>query len=197
MRKVLLLLANGFEILEGAAFADVFGWADTYGSEKIQLVTASLHPEIRATFGFKVIPEVILTPAFNVLQFDALAIPGGFEIADYYTDAFSDRFIEIIREFQAMGKPIASVCVGALPIAKSGVLMNQPATTYHLMDGKRRQQLGALGARVVDAAIVQSGNIITSTSPATAIEVALRLLTMLTTPENAARIRELMGFSKT
>jgi 4-methyl-5(b-hydroxyethyl)-thiazole monophosphate biosynthesis len=196
MQKVLLLLANGFEVFEGAAFVDVFGWANTYGSEKITLITASLHPEIRATFGLKVIPDVVLTPEFDIGPFNALAIPGGFEEAGYYADAFSERFLEIIRQFQAKGKPIASICVGALPIAKSGVLANQPATTYHLMGGKRRQQLGAFGVQVVDAAIVQAGNIITSTSPATAIEVALKLLGILTSPENAARIRELMGFSK-
>jgi 4-methyl-5(b-hydroxyethyl)-thiazole monophosphate biosynthesis len=49
---------------------------------------------------------------------------------------------------------------------------------------------------VVDEAIVQADNIITSTSPATAIEVALKLLELLTSPETAAKVREFMGFPK-
>jgi 4-methyl-5(b-hydroxyethyl)-thiazole monophosphate biosynthesis len=43
---------------------------------------------------------------------------------------------------------------------------------------------------------VRDGNIITSTSSATAIEVALSLLAELTGKENADHIRHLMGFSK-
>ena len=62
------------------------------------------------------------------------------------------------------------------------------------MDGKRRKQLAELGANVVDAAIVADDNKITSTSPATAIEVALALVEKLTSRQNAERIRHLMGF---
>jgi 4-methyl-5(b-hydroxyethyl)-thiazole monophosphate biosynthesis len=94
----------------------------------------------------------------------------------------------------AQSKPIASICVGALTLAHSGILDGCPATTYHLGDGRRRQQLAELGARVVDQPIVQSNNVITSTSPATAIEVALLLLEVVTGNENAAEIRRLMGF---
>ncbi|MFH2132175.1 MAG: DJ-1 family protein, partial [bacterium] len=42
--------------------------------------------------------------------------------------------------------------------------------------------------------IVQDGNIITSTSPATALEVAFLLVEKVTTAENADKIRQMMGF---
>ncbi|MCA8990321.1 MAG: hypothetical protein KDA78_21930, partial [Planctomycetaceae bacterium] len=58
-----------------------------------------------------------------------------------------------------------------------------------------RKQLAEYGAIVVDAPIVIEENTITSTSPATAIEVALTLVEKLTTKENAQRIRQLMGFT--
>ena len=63
------------------------------------------------------------------------------------------------------------------------------------MNGKRRRQLAELGANVVDAAIVADDNKITSTSPATAIDVALALVENLTSRDNAERIRHLMGFA--
>jgi 4-methyl-5(b-hydroxyethyl)-thiazole monophosphate biosynthesis len=53
-----------------------------------------------------------------------------------------------------------------------------------------------MGAEVVDASLVRDGNVITSTGPSTAVEVALALVEMLTSPENAAQVRELMGFEK-
>ena len=74
-------------------------------------------------------------------------------------------------------------------------LPGRQGTTYHLMEGRRRKQLAEFGVRVIDAPLVREGNIITSTSPATAIEVALALLADLTSSENADRVRHLMGFS--
>lgn len=64
------------------------------------------------------------------------------------------------------------------------------------MEGRRRQQLSEFGALVVDGPIVQDGLFMTSTSPATAVDVALRLLAELTGVENAQTIRYLMGFGK-
>jgi protein deglycase len=193
MKRVLLLLAGGFEALEGAAFSDVLGWADTYGVERIEVVTAALHERLRCTFGVTVMPDVLVTDV-NVETFDALAIPGGFETSGFYQDAYAPAFLEIIQQFHVAGKPIATIGVGALPVARSGILKGKRATTYHLRDGLRRRQLAEMGAIVVDARLVRDENVITSTSPATAIDVALELLAELTSPENARKIRILMGF---
>jgi putative intracellular protease/amidase len=35
MKRVLILLSNGFEVYEAAAFIDVLGWASTFGSEPV------------------------------------------------------------------------------------------------------------------------------------------------------------------
>jgi 4-methyl-5(b-hydroxyethyl)-thiazole monophosphate biosynthesis len=128
--------------------------------------------------------------------FDALAVPGGFEEHGFYDEAYSDRVGELIRAFNAQDKAIASICVGALPLAHSGVLEGRRATTYHLGDGRRRRQLADFGVDVSDQPIVRDGNVVTSTSPATAIDVALLLLEALTDAENAHAIRLSMGFSE-
>ena len=60
------------------------------------------------------------------------------------------------------------------------------------MGGKRKAQLEAHGVLFVDQAVVEDGGMITSTGPGTAIEVALKLLENLTSPANAAHIRQLM-----
>jgi 4-methyl-5(b-hydroxyethyl)-thiazole monophosphate biosynthesis len=195
MKKVLLLLCKGTEIFEAAAFYDVLGWSGTDGSEPVQVVTVGLRTPVRCTFGLKVIPDVCL-PEIDIEQFDALAIPGGFESFGFYTDAYSVPVTRLIKRFGELNKPVASICVGALPVAQAGLLTGRPGTTYHLMEGRRREQLAEFGVQVIDAPLVRDGNIITSTSPATAIEVALSLLAELTGKENADHIRHLMGFSK-
>jgi 4-methyl-5(b-hydroxyethyl)-thiazole monophosphate biosynthesis len=194
MKRVLLLLADGFEAYEAAAFTDVLGFATAFGDEEIEVVTTGLHPELRCTFGFRVIPELRLEDVQDE-EFDAVAVPGGFERAGFYNDAYSDAFLDVFRRFSAAGKPIAAICTGALPVARSGVLRGRRATTYHLLDGKRRKELAEMGAQVVDEPVVRDGSIITSTSPATAADVAFELLKMLTSMDNVRTTRHSMGFS--
>lgn len=194
MKKILILLSNGFEVYEAAAFIDVMGWANVFGNEKIEIVTAGAHTKLKCTFGFQVIPDVQIKN-LNIDEFDALAVPGGFEKAGFYEDGFSEEFLNLIRCFDEKKKPIASICVGALLLGKSGILANRSATTYHLLEGKRRIQLAEMGANIKDKPIVQDGNIITSTSPATAMAVAFVLLETLTSKENGEKIKVMMGFA--
>lgn len=193
MKRVLLLLCKGVEIYEAAAFYDVLGWSGVYGSEKVEVVTAGLKRKVQGTFGITLLTDRLLAE-INVEEYDALAIPGGFESYGYYEEAYSETVAEIIRRFNEAGKIIASICVGALPLANSGILKGRKATTYHLREGLRRKQLAGFGVDVVDAPIVYDGNVITSTSPATAMEVAFALLSRITNTANAAQVRYRMGF---
>jgi 4-methyl-5(b-hydroxyethyl)-thiazole monophosphate biosynthesis len=195
MKQVLLLLCKGVEIYEAAAFYDVLGWSGAYGTEAVKVLTVGLQPEVRGTFGIKIIPDLLL-PAVKADEFDALAVPGGFETFGYYEEAYSEAVANLIRCFAELGKPIASICVGALPLANSGILKGRRATTYHLRDGVRRKQLVSFGVNVVDEPIVKDGSVITSTSPATAMEVAFELLAGITGNENSSHIREMMGFKQ-
>ncbi|EOH91679.1 DJ-1/PfpI family protein [Enterococcus pallens] len=194
MTKTLLLLANGFEAYEASVFTDVLGWNLYEGDGSTELVSVGLHSELTCTWGPKWIPDVLLDD-IQLESYDALAIPGGFEEADFYTDAFDERFLAVIRHFAAEEKPIASICVAALSLAKSGVLAGRKATTYAHPDSPRQDQLAALGAEVQrQQPFVQDGNIVTSSSPATALAVAFWLLEQLTTQENVQQVKKRMGF---
>lgn len=190
-KKVMLLLADGFEPLEAAGFTDVLGWANIDGSEPIQLISVGLKAKLTATFGFSVIPDLLIDEV-DLDDFDAIAIPGGFEGAGFYKEALGDKFGEIIRYFDAAEKPVASVCVASLAVAASGCLKGRKATVYHQVGGKRKAQLEESGAIFIDSPVVKDNNIITSTGPGTAIEVAFQLLEDLTCANNVAHIRRLM-----
>ncbi len=193
MKNVLLLLAQGFEEYEASVFTDVLGWSRDVGDTPVNVLTAGRRSQIKCTWNFIVAPEAQLSE-IQVDEYDALAVPGGFEEAGFYEDAYHEDFLKIIRQFDESKKIIASICVGALPLGKSGILKNKKATTYHLLDGKRRKQLESFGAHVQDQPIVVDDKIITSTSPATALEVAFTLLRMLTSPDNEKKVKTAMGF---
>ena len=89
---------------------------------------------------------------------------------------------------------IAAICVGALPVGKSGVLKGRKATTYHLRDAYRQKQLKEFGVEVVNEPIVVDQNIITSYCPETAPGVAFKLLERLTSTEQMEIVKKAMGF---
>ncbi|SDJ84795.1 4-methyl-5(b-hydroxyethyl)-thiazole monophosphate biosynthesis [Ferrimonas sediminum] len=193
MKKALLFLCQGLEEYEACVFTDALGWTTTYGLEPIELITTGFHSRIQCAWNFTIEPE----RAFNdidVDEFDALLIPGGMSRAGFYDDAFDERLLELIRAFDSRNKLIASVCVGALPIAQSGVLKGRTATTYQLSE-KRQNQMRELGVQVLQQPLVIDDNIITSTSPATAMEVAFTVVETLTSSDNLERIKRGMGFT--
>ncbi len=193
MKRVLLFLAQGFEEYEASVFTDVIGWSRVFGIEPVELLTTGLRSEIKCTWNLTVRPEMEFDKV-KTKDFDALAIPGGFENAGFYEDAYDERFLNLIREFDKENKIIASICVAAMPIGKSGILTNRKATTYDLLDGLRRKQLADFGANVQDEMIVVDKNIITSTGPSTGLDVAFKLLGMLTNAENVNIVRKYMRF---
>ncbi len=194
MKRVLLLLCKGFELYEAAAYHDVFGWSRAYGTEAVEVVTAGMHGEVQGTFGVRVLVDKLLEEV-DASEFDALAIPGGFETWGFQEEGYCGHVTELIRAFDRPNKPISSICAGALAVRANGVLEGRRATTYHLMGGARRTQLADFGVSVVDGALVRDGNVVTSTAPATAMDVAFDLLATLTGSRNAAEVRRLMGFS--
>lgn len=194
MKRVLLLLADGFETYEASVFIDVIGWNLVDGDGTTKLFTCALEKEIQSSFNQRFIVDY-LVDHINVNDFDALAIPGGFKEYDFYKDAYDERFLDIIRQFHQQGKIVASVCVAALSVAKSGILIGKKGTTYN-KSPLPQETLRAFGVTVVNAPIVMDDNIITSWNPSTAIDVALLLLELLTTKQTSIHIRDIMGFEK-
>lgn len=191
--KTLLFLAKGFETMEFSVFVDVMGWArNDYGYDT-QVITCGFKKQVISTFNIPVTVDILFED-INVDDYDALAIPGGFEEFGFYEEVYLEKFLNLIREFDSKGKIIAAICVAALPVGKSGVLKNRTATTYHLRDGYRQKQLKEFGVNVLNQPVVVDKNIITSYCPETAVHVAFQLLEMLTTKEKMEVVKSAMGY---
>jgi len=206
----MILALSGFELLEFSAFADVLGWAKLEGGLDIEYDTAGFSREVQSTFEVPVrVDRVLWRRGAGVCcpvdicegDYDALAIPGGFEEYGFYEDAYKDETTMLIRAFHKAGKPIATICVGALALGNAGVLEGRKATTYTPGDKQqlshRQSQLAEFGANVqTDERIVVDDNLITSCGPSTATGVAFKLLEMLTDEASAAKVKILMGFEE-
>ncbi len=170
--KILLFLLKGFETMEFSPFIDVMGWAQNDYGVDITVVTCGFQKRVISTFNVPVCVKKTIDEICSD-EYDALAILGRFEEYGFYEEAYDERFLALIREFNAKGKIIATICVAALPLGKSGILKNRKATTYHLGNGKRQNQLREFSVNVVNDPIVADGNVITSYCPETGPGVAL------------------------
>ena len=192
--KILLFCNKGFETMEFSPFVDILGWARNDYSLDVEVVTCGFTKTVRSTFGIPVTVDRTFEE-LDVDEYEALAIPGGFEEYGFYEEAYDERFLGLIREFDRRHKTIASICVGALPIGKSGVLQDRKTTTYHLKNGYRQKQLEEFGVQVMaDQRIVVADNIITSFCPETAADVGFALLARLVGEEKAGVVRRAMGY---
>ena len=190
--KLLVFLAKGFETIEFSAFIDVMGWAKTDFDCKIDVVTCGLNQKVISSFNVPVLVDKVMDEV-SADEYDALAIPGGFEEFGFYEEAYNEQLLELIRLFDSQKKWIATVCVGALPVGKSGVLNGRKAT-YHLRGAHKQKVLQGFGATIVNSPIVVDDNIITSYCPQTSYGVALLLLEKLTSHKEMVLVKDAMGF---
>ena len=192
MKKVLLLLAEGFETFEAAVFIDVIGWNLVDGDHSTKLYSCGFKKEVNSSFDQKFIVDYLIDD-IEIDDFDALALPGGFEEFGFYGEAYDERFLTLIRGFKKCDKIIASICVAALPLGKSGILDGKKGTTYNKKT-VRQAALKGFGVDVVNEPVVIDDNVITCWNPSTAIDVAFMLLELLTSKQNADQVKALMGF---
>jgi protein deglycase len=98
--KTLLFLARGFETMEFSVFVDVLGWArHDYGYD-VALDTCGFKKQVTSTFHVPILVDKLIHE-INIDEYDALAIPGGFEEFGFYEDAYDENFLELIRGFHA------------------------------------------------------------------------------------------------
>lgn len=191
--KVLLLLAKGFEYMETGVFIDIMGWARLDFGIDINVVTCGYQREVVSTFNVPIVVDKLIAE-IDVNDYDALAIPGGFEAFGFCEEAHDETVLALVRQFNAQHKIIASICVAALVLGKSGILKDKQATTYHLCDSPRIKELEQYCGNVVKEKMVVSNNVITSCGPSSAPDVAFKLLEMLTDQAQTAPVMHAMGF---
>ena len=191
-KRVLMLLAEGFELIETSCFTDVLAWASFQEHVDIKMTSASRSGEVKTAFGGFVVRPDLSISELDLSTYDGLAIPGGMEWAGFFDDALSDDFSEVIKHFTQHRKPVAAVCVASTSVANSSGLQGKHATIYHSSTGKHKENLEKLGAVFVDKPLVKDCNITTSTGPGTAVEVALSLLGDLTDAEVVTTTRDMM-----
>lgn len=199
MKKFLLFVSNGSEMLEISPFVDIFGWNKIVGDkkEKIEIVTISYGKFVNATWNLKIKTELDFeTDVIDVDDYRGIIIPGGFGQAGYFEDIKRENFQNLLREFHEKNKIIIGICTGAIALGEAGILKRKRATTYFLDNKRYFSQLEKFGAVPVLETIVRDKNIFTTANPESALVMGFILLGILTSKENMKKVAFNMGYSE-
>jgi transcriptional regulator GlxA family with amidase domain len=117
---------------------------------------------------------------------ELLVVPGGGWLSrspeGAWAQARRGAIPAAIAARHAAGSTIASVCTGALLVATAGLLRGREATT----NPGALDDLRTSGATVVEARVVDDGDIVTAGAPACGIDLALHLIERVAGPGAAA-----------
>lgn len=195
MKKILILISQGVEILEASPFIDIFGWNMVVGKKNTITTTTSIHDIIYCTWNLKIFPQLNLKKeSIDLEEYDALVIPGGFGKAGFFNDMKDSIFKNVIQHFNEKNKIIVGVCTGVIPLGEAGILKGRKATTYLLDNERYFSQLEKYGAIPISEEIVEDENLITCSGPKNALETAFLLLEKFSDKENCNIVKKNMCF---
>ena len=195
MKKILILISQGVEILEVSPFIDIFGWNMVVGKKNTTTTTVSIHDIIYCTWNLKIFPQLNLKKEnIDLEEYDALVIPGGFGKAGFFNDMKDSIFKNVIQHFNEKNKIIVGVCTGVIPLGEAGILKGRRATTYLLDNERYFSQLEKYRAIPIREEIVEDENLITCSGPKNALETAFLLLEKFSDKENCNIVKKNMCF---
>jgi len=151
MKKVIMILAPGFEELEAIGTADILRRAG------FQLVLAGLFD--RMVTGAHGVPVSADLKFDEVLEenFDTVVLPGGMPgAANLYN---TGTVIDFVKRIAAAGGVTAAICAAPIVLAKAGLLKDRRFTMYPGFD----KYLD--GAVYTDALAETDGNVVTGKGP--------------------------------
>ena len=178
-KKVLIILADGFEEIEAVTPIDVLRRAG------VEVTVAGVGTkDVTGAHGLTLHGDTLLDQYHGVP--DAVILPGGMPGAKNlagYTDVS-----DIIQRVHGAGKVVAAICAApALVLAPLGLLDGRRATCYPGFE----KNLSSKTKFVTDR-VVRDGNVITSRGPGTALEFALELVSQLVGPGEVKKLTEAM-----
>jgi transcriptional regulator GlxA family with amidase domain len=188
-----ILLFDGFDELDAMGPWEVLGGlAQLRDDVSARLVTLEGAREVRADHG-----AVISAHGAVSERPDVLIVPGGgwFDRTPEgaWAQAQRGQIPAAIAARHAAGTTVASVCTGALLLAHAGILDGRRATT----NPGALDDLRAHGAiEVIDARLVDDGDILTAGAPVCGIDLALRLLERYGGPELAEAGARELGYER-
>ncbi|XP_065350591.1 protein dj-1beta-like [Cloeon dipterum] len=170
--KTLLLLVHGGEDME------IFQTVDTLRKARRFEVTVAgvIGPEtVKTSADINCTPDESLDDALKKGPYDLVVLPGGLYGAPVL--AASEKVGALVREQEAAGRVIASICGGGWALMKHGAVRGKRITSFPYFRNLMRQMDVNNEWKIIDdERVVKDGNFISSQGPGTSAEFAFAIV---------------------
>ena len=179
-KRLGVLAFEGFEELDAVGPYEVFGNARDRGADlAVELLATEDTDRVSAALGLTVEPDGRLPQGGtggSDAGLDYLLVPGGGWNDDSGTGTRAlvadEDTLDALRRLHAAGTTLLGVCTGGMVLTEAGLLAGRPAVTHHGAMADLRET----GADVVEARVVDDGDVLTCGGVTAGIDLALWLV---------------------
>lgn len=177
MKKVSVILADGFEEIEALTVVDLLRRA------KIYVGTVSITEEytVHGAHGINVQTEDLFEEV-NFVESDMIVLPGGMPGTTNLGEHSGVR--RVVKDFFEEGKYIGAICAAPTVLGNLGLLKGKRVSCYPSVENEIQ------GAVMTRTAVTVDGSLVTSRGAGTAIDFALKLIEVLAGREKADEIAD-------
>lgn len=177
MKKVLMILTDGFEELEA------IGPYALLSRSGIKVDIKSLRKrDIVGSYNLPLFNlEIFDLNKLNMEDYEALLIIGGKEYVELES---SPIFLEVIKRFYDKNKIIGAICAGPTILGHLGYLKGRNYTCFQVMNEDFK------GNFINNKYVVRDNNIITAVSCSASIDFSLELINAILGEETLSKIKE-------
>ena len=177
MKKVVVILAPGFEEIEAVSIIDVLRRAGA----AVTVAALGDSREVCGSHGIPVLADVPLA-AVDAAAAEMVVLPGG--MPGSVNLARSEAVVRLLQAVSGRGGLVAAICAAPLALAAAGLLAGRKYTCYPGVE-KEIGLPGFTGSRVEE-----DGPVVTGQSAGAALEFSLALVSHLRGPALAASLRQ-------
>ena len=180
-KKVALFIENGSEELEFIAPLDIMRRANL----EVDLISANNEDFITSSHNVKIIVDKKIEEVNNILDYDAIVIPGGMPGSTLLRD--NKKIIEFYQTMYNSGKLVAAICAAPIVLSAAGITDDKEVTSYPGFD----KEINYKNYNSEKAAVIDK-NVITAQGPAVAILFGYEIVNYLLQDNTADDIKKAM-----
>lgn len=180
-KKVALFIENGSEELEFIAPLDIMRRANL----EVDLISANNEDFITSSHNVKILADKKIDEVNNILDYDAIVIPGGMPGSTLLRD--NKKIIEFYQIMYNSGKLVAAICAAPIVLSAAGITDDKEVTSYPGFDKEiNYKNYNSEKAVVIDK------NVITAQGPAVAILFGYEIVNYLLQDNTAEDVKKAM-----
>lgn len=177
-KKVLVPIAEGFEMVEALTIVDIFRRA----SIQVDLVSVTANKTVISSHDVPVIADKLISECLGE-AYDLIVLPGGVPGVDNLQKSLELK--ELLEKQNNSGKLYGGICAAPAVVLESyGLLEGKSATCHPLFIDRLKNKDRAGDAVVID------NNCVTSRGAGTSLQFSLELLELLLGPEKRKEVEK-------